>query len=224
MRASLESCYRIISTALAQDAKLAPYLFLDQKIPEVHRGTGPIRLIVLGQDPTVKDKESRKGITRVLNLRGYGAIHNYLQRVCLDLGLELDKNIYATNYVKNFFTEPPTQIKKLDVLALAGKYWSPLLHDELSEFPDVPVIALGQPLLERLVTSGASPMVRNYWDYQPGWRVNPNREWRYLPANQNILDRIVFPFPHQPSLRKTFYRQHLPYYLQFVRKHMLASG
>jgi hypothetical protein len=220
MPTNLEARYAQAMSAMAGEPNLWRYVYHSQKIPAVHRGTGPIRLVVLGQDPTVKNEASRQKILHVLNLKGSGALHNYLQRICLDLQLDLKQNVYATNYVKNFFTSPPTQIKELDVLALASKHWLPLLLDELADFPNVPVITLGQPLLERIVTKGASPLVRDYWDYQPRWERNAKRKWAYLPSEQNVLNRMIFPFPHQPSLRKSFYRQHLPYYLQFVHKRM----
>jgi hypothetical protein len=31
------------------------------------------------------------------------------------------------------------------------------------------------------------------------------------------LNRTVFPFPHQPSVRKAFYRERLADYVAFVR-------
>jgi len=30
-------------------------------------------------------------------------------------GLDLDQNIYATNYFRNFFIKPPTQIEEINV-------------------------------------------------------------------------------------------------------------
>lgn len=221
MSMDLESLYPGVLTALVADSQLSPYVNASLPIPKVHRGTGPIRLMILGQDPTVKDEVSRDQITKVLNLKGYGALHNYIKRVCLDLGLDLDQNVYATNYVKNFFTAPPTQIKQADVLALAAKYWLPLLRDELAQYPSVPIITLGLPLLTHLVVQGASPQVRDYWDYRGDWPLHPPVNWRYLEPHQNILDRIVFPLPHQPSYRsKEFYHKYLPDYLMFVKRIM----
>lgn len=223
MPLNLDERYAEILPLLARDAELSGYLDLEAPIPCVHVGKGPIRLFVVGQDPTVKDAKSRAGITCVLNLKGYGPLHNYLQRISSNLGIDLKQNVYATNYVKNFFVSPPTQIKQADVLELGARYWLPLLREELDEFPDVPVITLGEPLLQHIVKEGASPFVRAYWDYEPHWQLSTSRHWSYLPAYQNHLERTVFPFPHQPSLRKKFYRQHLDYYCTFVRGNLPAA-
>lgn len=68
-----------ILTQMMQDRALSPHINPRLRIPTIHRGKGRIRLIVLGQDPTVKDEKSRHGINIVLNLKGHGALHNYLQ-------------------------------------------------------------------------------------------------------------------------------------------------
>lgn len=220
-----ESRYTEVLAAMTQDRQLSPYLNLRLKIPQVHRGSGLIRLIILGQDPTVKDETSRVGINKVLNLKGHGALHNYLQRICLELGLNLNQNVYATNFVKNFFVAPPTQIKEIDVLALAAKYWMPLLHEELDEFPDAPVITLGQPLLTHIINKGARTLVRDYWDYKPHWGKNPPTDWRLLEPHENVLNRVIFPLPHQPSYtRKPFYHTYLPVYLRFAKSVMTGDG
>ena len=77
------------------------------------RGHGGIQLVVLGQDPTVKNAEARGRITTVLNLDKPGSLRSYLQRVCAGLGARLDENVYATNVIKNFFTMPPTTVKEV---------------------------------------------------------------------------------------------------------------
>lgn len=223
-KTDLEGRFTKVLAEMMLDKQLSTYLDGSLKIAEVYRGSGPIRLIILGQDPTVKDEQSRKEISKVLNLKGYGAIHNYLTRICLELGLDLDRNIYATNFVKNFFISPPTVIekeKKVDVLALSAPYWLPVLRDELAEFPDLPVMTLGLPLLKQIIAEGASPQVRDYWDYKTNWKDLAPVNWRYLEPNQNILNRIVFPMPHQPSYaRKPFYYKFLPDYLRFVKNKM----
>lgn len=224
MTINLDRAYAETMASLKRDSQLWRYVNPRLPIPAVYQGGGPIRLILLGQDPTVKDEASREKITRVLNLKGYGALHNYLKRICLDLGIELETNVYATNYVKNFFVEPPTQIKQMDLLERASHYWLPVLHEELDQFPNIPVISLGQPLLERIVTNGASGQVRDYWGYEPKWKAQKNRNWQYLMPGQNRLNRNIFPFPHQPSLRKTFYREHLSYYLQFMKSKAFTAS
>jgi len=91
-----------------------------------------------GQDPTVKNEKSRASITQVLNLNKLGNLYNYLSRICSGLHLDLEKNIYATNYLKNFFIVPPTQIKGISIFNEFAPYWLPMLREELAEFTHTP--------------------------------------------------------------------------------------
>jgi uracil DNA glycosylase len=96
------------------DSRLSHYVPTD-KIPSVFMeadNVTKIRLIVMGQDPTVKNEASRKLIQTVLNLdKPGGSLYKYLSLICERLGLDLCQHVYAINYAKNFFIRPPTQIK-----------------------------------------------------------------------------------------------------------------
>jgi hypothetical protein len=209
-RAALES--------LLQDPDLSRFADPTLHIPGVFHGEGEIRLILLGQDPTVKNARSRKRITTVLNLDKPGRLRDYLCDICEGLGLNLEQHLYATNYLKNFFVKPPTQIEEIDIFEVFGPIWLPLLHEELASFPQAPVITLGQPLLGALVCGEASPLVRNHWGYTPRWKSGERGPFRILAPQDNSLERTVFPFPHQPSIRKQFYRDRLADYTAFVKQ------
>jgi hypothetical protein len=180
---------------LSRHTDLARYVDSTLDIPEVFCGQGEIRLVVLGQDPTVKNPRSLRTIKTVLNLDKNGSLKAYLSRICEGLGLNLDQHVYATNYLKNFFVKPPTQIDDIDVFQAFGPIWLPLLGEELNLFPQVPVITLGEPLLGALVRGEASPHVRDYWGYTSGWKSGERGEFRHLPPRDNLLERTVFPFP-----------------------------
>jgi hypothetical protein len=193
--------------------------FVDSTLdpPGAFCGSGPIRLIVLGQDPTVKDPSSRARVKTSLNLDRQGSLRRYLIQVCEGLGLDLDQHVYATNYLKNFFVEPPTRIKGTDILDSFGPFWEPILNEELDQFPHIPVVTLGQPLLAALVCKGASPHVRDYWGYVQAWPSGETGSFAYLKADENRLGRLTFPFPHEPSVRKRFYKSRLQDYAAFVK-------
>jgi hypothetical protein len=186
-------------------------------IPEIHKGPGTIRLIILGQDPTIKNEKRRKFIKKVLNLDRCGKLRSYLVDICSGLGLDLDVNVYATNYLKNFFARPPAQIKEVDVFQLFEPYWLPVLLDEIKPFPDIPIITLGQPLLRAIVKPDTSALVRDYWGYTANWKSGQRGTYRYLKPEMNKTGRIVFPLPHQPSLSKEFYRDRLAEYIRFIK-------
>ena len=206
--------------SLGSNPHLGSYVDITLPIPRIHQGYGNIRLVILGQDPTVKRAKSRARIKTVLNLDRKNALRRYLERMCKELGLSLDENVYATNYIKNFFIKHPTQIKEIDIFEVFAPHWLPLLQVELSEFPDVPVITLGERLLEAIVIEGASPKMRDYWGYTSGWKSDETGLFKYLHPENNILNRAVFPFSHQPSIGKQFYKERASGYIDFVKQYL----
>lgn len=215
------------------DAILKKLLFVDcpiknyvenRLVPEPFCGTGKIRLVILGQDPTVRNPETRNSITTVLNLNKKGSLRSYIKRICNGLGIDLDANVYATNLVKNFFTEPPTSIREVNVLREASKYWLELLKDEINNFPESVILSLGEPVLSVLVRSPGSAKVRDYWGYTKEWKASKQSDFRCIDSRLCILERSVFPFPHQPSISKRFYMDRFKNYLAYVRKKLKYAG
>jgi hypothetical protein len=211
-----------VLTQLKADQSLRGFVDATLPIPQPFLGTGDIRLILLGQDPTVKNPASRRRITTVLNLDKPGALKDYLSGICEALALSLDQHVYATNYLKNFFVKPPTQIDEINAFRLFGPMWLPLLREELAEFPQAPIIALGEPLLGALVLGHARRLVREYWGYTPRWKSGETGPFNYVAAENDRLGRTVFPFPHQPSIAKRFYAERLADYTAFVRQEALS--
>ena len=205
-----------IAQKLSAEPELASLIDLRWQVPQPYLGSGEIRLFILGQDPTVKKEEDRAKIRTCLNLDRRGSMVAYLSGVCKGLGLELRSNVYATNYIKNFFVQPPTQIDELDVLQHTAQYWFPLLQEELESFPEATVISLGEPLLSILVVDPKMRKVRKYWGYTRQWQGQGRNSFSYIRADKNKFDRRIFPFPHQPSLRKSFYRRYMDEYIAFV--------
>jgi len=173
-------------------------------------------MIVLGQDPTVKNAEDRQFIKTVLNLDKHGSLKAYLAGVCNGLGISIEENVYATNLYKNFFIQPPTQIAQIDIFQEFLGVWLPLLKEELAQFGDVPVLALGEPILGVLVNQDVASHVRQYWGYTPQWKSGHLLPLQCVKPQDNRLGRLMFPFPHQPSLRKQFYKATIGAYTSFV--------
>jgi len=184
-------------------------------IPNPFRPRSVVKLIILGQDPTVKRKESRASITVVLNLDKGDAHWHYLHSICRKLRLSLHDNVYATNLVKNFFVEPPASYSDGRILSLASEQWLPLVRSELEEFPEVPVIALGEPLLQ-IIAIDNQAQVKKYWGYPRRHVKGDLSIFQFLRPEDNRLGRIVFPFPHQPSARKKFYQDRMSSYIRYV--------
>lgn len=217
MDSRIEERANHIIDQLKQDLRLGPYVDKALHVPSPYRGSGKIKLFVLGQDPTVKNPNGRRAIKTVLNLDRNRSVRAYLKSVCQGLGIQIDENVYATNLYKNFFIHPPTKITEIDVFQEFRNAWLPLLKDELKAFPGIPVLTLGEPLLASLVGENVAAKVRDYWGYTPEWRVGMKKPLGYIRATENQLNRAIFPFPHQPSLRKQFYKARMSDYVSFVK-------
>lgn len=175
-------------------------------------GGNDIKLIVIGQDPTIRNVQQRKNIESTLNLNKPGALRRYIEQICDSLEITIE-NVYATNVFKYFYERPPADT--FDVLV---KHLTPnlsLLKKELSVFPKVPVITLGEPVL-KLLTDDIHAKVRYYWGYDSKTRTS-NGAFKFLTANENKLNRTFYPFCHQPSIRKQFYNDTLKEYAHFVK-------
>jgi hypothetical protein len=176
-------------------------------------GNNTIKLIIIGQDPTIRNQSERKNISTTLNLNKSGALRNYIeQSICRALNIAIE-NVYASNLYKYFYTTPPSG--HIDELR---DHLTPnlnLINEELTYFPNVPIITLGQPVLSLLTTHLTYQKVRTYWGYDTSTRKSDGN-FQYCPATFNYLHRKLYPFPHQPSLRKQFYRNTTPLYLEFM--------
>ena len=203
------------------DSTLKDYV-ASERIPAVFIRTDDpanIRLIIIGQDPTVKKEADRAQIHTVLNLdKPNSRLYKYIHNICVRLDLDMKQQVYATNYGKNFFVRPPTQIREINILREAGRYWIPLLKEELAYFPDqAQIITLGEPLLKALSINSYRPKLRHFWGYTPDWQNSESR-YSFVGAAENLLARNLYPLPHQPSLQKMFYQTRLDSYLAFIRK------
>jgi hypothetical protein len=213
----------LILEQLRRDINLCQYVDPTLPIPKPYRGAGEIKLIVLGQDPTINHVKRRSATKTVLNLDKKGGMRVYLSAVCSGLGIDLKTNVYATNVYKNFFVAPPTQIDRINIFDTFAAAWLPLLRKELAEFTGIPVITLGEPILRSLSNEGIVAPLSAYWGYTPLWRQGRFRAFSYLPPEANRLRRMTFPFPHQPSLRKSFYKFRMSAYVGFVRTTAFAA-
>lgn len=205
---------------LAGSASIGKYIDTSLPVPMPFVGSGEIRLVIVGQDPTIQNAATRTKIKTVLNLDKPNSLRKYIERLCSDLGLHLDEHVYATNAAKGFFTQPPTAIEENDsinVLAESRSVWGPILREELKRFPGAAVISLGEPVLAML-SATETPEMKSFWGYDKDWKSGQVTQPTKLAAAQNIVGRDIFPFVHQPSMRTAFYKQRWEAYIRFVRR------
>jgi len=169
-------------------------------------GKSEIKLIIVGQDPTVKESKSRRAIKMTLNLDKSNSLTRYVIGICKDLGISLE-NVYATNIFKYFYTIPPA--RTMNVLRKHLNLNIGLVREEIADYNSVPVITLGEPVLELIANESLNQKVRYYWGYD-------DKKYYMLNAGENILERNLFPFPHQPSISKVFYRTNIERYIKYV--------
>lgn len=173
-----------------------------------------IKLIIIGQDPTVRRIESRSEIKFTLNLDRENSLKTYLKNVCNTLRLDIDKEVYATNLYKCFFNIPPADDES--ILTRHFKPWMDLLINEVHVFNNPIVISLGEPLLKQL-THVENNKVKHYWDYIGN--TKSGCEFKYLKQNENYLQKRIYPLAHQPTWsRNIFYKTYLKDYLKFINK------
>jgi len=198
-------------------SEIVPYIDASLTPPIPFRGKGKIKLIILGQDPTVHNPEHRKGIKVTLLLDQQGNLKRYFENICNGLDIDLEENIYATNLLKNFFTIPPDIKRKEDpqFLQKAAEYWIPLLKEEIKEFENIPVLTLGEPVLNCLIKTQDEVLIRYSWGFEgPG---QYREKFGYVNPTENVLNRIIFPFPHLPGLKHKIYKQQMDGYLAFMK-------
>lgn len=74
------------------DTNLAPVL--------PFKGNDRIKLIVIGQDPTITEVKERGKIKTTLKLDAPGPLRRYIESICRGLEITIE-NVYATNLFKD---------------------------------------------------------------------------------------------------------------------------
>ncbi len=94
-----------------------------------------------------------------------------------------------------------------------------MLREEIEEFKDVPVLTLGQPILNCVTKGPDQVLIRYSWGFEgPG---QYGGDFGYIKPEENVLGRVVFPFPHLPGLTHKIYGgQQMDGYLAFMKEHI----
>lgn len=207
-------------------ASVSQYIDRQTSIPEpfIEGNMEDVRLIIIGQDPTTKNR--KKPVTTVLNLNNKGSsLFKFVQRITVGLGFNLGKEVYATNLCKWFFTQTPTDIKANygvdNILKSTKSYWLLDLLYEISCFnKNAIVVTLGEPVLN-LVVKSPTPrhQIKEYWGYTEKLNNNPSFDpkpsFNLLQRQDNIFGRIVLPFPHINSVK--FFGKYIDDYLAWAK-------
>lgn len=176
--------------------------------------TSKIKLVFIGQDPTIRRIESRSKIKVTLNLDKENSLKTYLKKVCEILNIDLGKEVYATNLYKCFFKIPPADDQT--ILTRHFKVWMDFLINELAVFENATFITLGEPLINQLIHTN-NKKVNYYWDY-----IGETKSGGDFKCNEkfdNYLQRRIYPIAHQPTWnRNKFYNTYLNDYLDYLKR------
>ena len=176
--------------------------------------TSNIKLIFIGQDPTVRNPKARGKINFTLNLDKENSLKKYIREVCNILEIDIEKEVYATNLYKCFFKIPPADDQT--ILTRQFKPWMDFLINELTVFENPFVITLGEPLINQLIHSN-SKQVKYYWDYIG--QTKSGKNFKFNEPNENYLQKRIYPIAHQPNWnRNEFYKTYLTDYLDFLNR------
>jgi len=176
--------------------------------------TSKIKLVFIGQDPTVRNEKSRGNINVTLNLDKGNSLRTYLKKVCETLEIDLDKEVYATNLYKCFFKFPPADDQT--ILSRQFKIWMDFLINELNVFKNSIFITLGEPLINQLIHSN-SKKVNYYWDYIG--QTKSGKDFKCNEPFENYLQKRIYPIAHQPTWNQNdFYKTYLSDYLEYIKR------
>ena len=182
-------------------------------IPKPHKGSGKMKLIIIGQDPTIRNEASRPLITEVLNLNKQDSLAKYIKNeICGGLGIDFE-DVYATNLFKYFYTKPPQDTKFVLWANLEPNL--SLLKKEISQYPNCPIITLGDPVFQ-LLSGNSKNRLSKLWGYQSKDKPSSGDfQMEYVEH----FGRNIFPLPHLSSWQRiAFYKNTLKDYLKFVKQ------
>ena len=204
-----------IMKTIRDDKEIGEFIDNYKRLPKPYKGNKKIKLIILGQDPTI---EKDRPIDMVLELDKNSKFKNYIIDICDKLGIGFDE-IYATNLIKNFFTKMPKTLEKENknktIISKYVEYWLPVLEEEIKEYEDVPILTLGQPILKFLVNEDVKNELKFYWGYNS---ENSNRDFKIIEKKDNKLNRIIIPFPHVTTKNNSFYKDEFDNYCEFINR------
>lgn len=176
--------------------------------------TSKIKLVFIGQDPTVRREESRGKINVTLNLDKENSLKTYLKKVCETLEIDLGNEVYTTNLYKCFFKFPPADDQT--ILTRQFKNWMDFLINELTVFKNSIFITLGEPLINQLIHLN-SKKVNYYWDYIG--QTKSGKKFKFNEPFENYLQKRIYPIAHQPTWnRNEFYKTYLSDYLEYIKR------
>ncbi len=184
-------------------------------IPPFWQRNEEVKVILVGQDPTIRNRSKRRNITATLNLDKKGPLRSYVEKIISPLRISF-QNIYATNLFKYFYSLPPSE--SICILESHLPENLKVLLGEIEMFPRASIILLGEPVLQLIAKEHTKDHNRMtyFWNYNFKTKVS-DKNFKLLQGRDNHLKRDTFPFPHQPSISKAFYKTTLPAYVDFLR-------
>lgn len=140
------------------------------ELPIPYKGTGKLKAILLGADPTNNGTKDKKGLKEIKTVFGIGEYAEFFRPQETNLKqINLDKeNLYIQNVCRNYFKEETSKNKHWSEVA---KLWMKFLKEELDTLdPEMklPVLATSEVIMKVLVgneIARASAIYKNNISY-----------------------------------------------------------
>ncbi len=162
-----------------------PHMVSDRfPFPKAYRGSGAIKAIILGADPTRIVNGQPQPFDMVFELDNEKSPYFRSIRKNIDLieGLSMGE-VYVQNLCRNYFTQETSKNKSW--VDIARGYWADFLAEELNNMfePSVPVLITTEFILKACLTKGKAEKASNLYE---GCLT--------IPGKDNLLGREMIPF------------------------------
>ena len=121
----------------------------------------------------------------------------------------IGSKVLVSNNTDFFFAYLEDLKNKKDIFQNAAKAFGDIFGEK-TEGSDL-VMYLDRESIDNLY-------FRNYWVYEGPAQYG--RNFDCIMSEENLLSRIIFPFPHILGLRHKFYRLQMDGYLEFIKRHI----
>jgi uracil-DNA glycosylase len=117
------------------------------EIEPYHKDGSAIRLMLIGQDPTIFNSPERVNTVLMLNETSgrNGQLRKWLETELIGKDNFENVEVYATNLIKCQFSKPPSQSGGISFLKKRFEYCKSYLYSEIEKYKPTLVLTFGEP-------------------------------------------------------------------------------
>lgn len=187
-------------------------IFVDYNIPKPYVGKGPIKAILLGNDPGNNFDGETKKFEYAFALTDDSRYFRIFRENLAELDDISIDNLYIQNLCKNYFNCDTSKNANWKEVA---KLWMPSVKEELnSQFnKDVPILASSYVLMETIMEYGDSRKIkRKPRDFYQNCSI--------IERHNNYFERDIIPFFRHKGYKLTDWKE----YKEFLNSYFTVVG